>query len=105
MHGNHVDLQTLATDRIYHDHLDFTPLCIWILLNTDFDGDRIKHANLHMSPTGLGDGDRVILGIECMSFFLECDQPFQTKSDGQFSFRTGRRARILTQRRRRLDHS
>lgn len=42
------NLQTLTTDRVHHDHLDFTPLGIWVLFNTDFYSDRIKHAHFHI---------------------------------------------------------
>jgi hypothetical protein len=65
------ELQTLTTDRVHHDHLDFTPLGIWVLLNTNLHSNRIEHADFHILPIGGGDSNRIILRIEGMSFFLE----------------------------------
>jgi hypothetical protein len=69
-------LQSLTSDRVHHDHLDLTPLSIGVLLNTNLYRDSIKHANLHLAATSLGNCNRVILRVECMSFFLECNQSF-----------------------------
>ena len=89
MHDHHVNLQTLATDRIYHDHLDFTPLRIWVLFNTDLHSNRIKHTDFHVLATSSGNGDGVILRIERMCIFLESNESFQTKTTLSAEFIVG----------------
>lgn len=75
-----IDLQTLTTDRFDHDHLDFAPLRIWVLFNTDLHSNRIKDTDFNIFPSSSGNGNRVILRVERMCIFLEGNQSFQTKT-------------------------
>ena len=75
-----IELQTITTNRFDHDHLDFTPLRIWVLLNTDLHSNRIKDTDFHVLATSSGNGDGVVLRVERVCIFLECNQSFQTKS-------------------------
>lgn len=50
-------LQSFTTNRIYHDHLNFTPLGIWVFLNTNFHSNRIKHTDFNILPIRGRDGN------------------------------------------------
>jgi len=84
-----IELQTLTTDRFNHDHLDFTPLRIWVLFNTDLYSNRIKDTDFNIFPSSPGNGNGVILRIERMCIFLESNESFQTKTTLSAEFLEG----------------
>ena len=73
-------LQVLTTDRIKHDHLDLTPLRVWILLNSDLYRDLVENTNGDLSrPVGFGDTDRVVLWVERVGILFKGDETLETE--------------------------